>query len=70
VRDTDPELLDSLCEVMLVVDLGNDDLGCPGQRRDGCRSRATVVDDCCDSREERLQIDLVDGQAVGLAVRE
>ena len=70
VRGSDPEVVDSLCPVVLVVDLGHDHLGGAGLRGHGRGARATVVHDGSDPAEERLQIDLPDGHAVGFAVRQ
>ena len=44
MRGPDAEVMDSSCPVVLVVDLGDDDLGCTGQRGQGCGARAAVVD--------------------------
>src|SRR6266540_5422783 len=64
-RGPDSEILDSSRPVMLVVHLGDDDLGRTGQRGQGRGARATVVDDGRDPFEQRLQVGLADGQAVG-----
>src|ERR1700736_5564583 len=69
VGASDSELGDSLCPIELVVVLGDDDLGCSGSRGRGCRARTPVVHDAGDPLEERLLVDLSDGQAVGLFVR-
>src|SRR5688500_13321631 len=43
VRGSDPEVVDSLSPVVLVVDLGHDDLGYSGLGGYGRGARATVV---------------------------
>jgi hypothetical protein len=45
VRGADAEVGDSLREVVLVVQLRNDDLGCAGQCGSRCRARSTVMHD-------------------------
>ena len=67
---SDSEVVDSLCEVVLIVVLGDDDLGRSGSGGRGCGACATVVDDGGDSFEQRLLVDLSDGQAVRLIVHE
>jgi hypothetical protein len=68
MRASDSEVVDSLREVVLVMMLRNDDLGC--SRLCGCRggTGAAVVDDGSDPSEERLLVHLSDGQAVGFIV--
>jgi hypothetical protein len=68
VRGADPEFADSSGEVVLVVVLGNDDLGCPGPGGRGGGPRAAVVHDGGDPREERLLVDVSDRDAVGFIV--
>jgi hypothetical protein len=70
VRRSDVESIDSLRPVVLVVDLGHDDLGRTGQRGCGRRAGTAVVDDRCHPFEQRLQVDLADDQAVRLAVHQ
>ena len=70
VRGSDPEVVNTLCPVVLVVDLGHDDLGCSGLRGYGRGPRATVMHCGGDPPEERLQVDLPDGQAAGFVVRQ
>ncbi len=70
VRRSDPEVVDSLCPVVLVVELGYDDLGCSGSRGCGCGARPAVVHDGGDPLEKRLLVDLSDGQAVGFVVQQ
>jgi len=67
---SDSEVVDSLCEVVLIVVLGDDDLGCTGSRGRGCGAGAAVVVDGGDSFEQRLLVDLSDGQAVGFMVHQ
>jgi hypothetical protein len=55
---------------VLVVDLGDDDLGRAGARGSRRGARAAVVDDGRDALEQRLLVDLADGQAVGFVVHE
>ena len=70
VLGADAEVVYSLCPVVLIVDLGDDDLGCAGERGGGCSARAAVVDDCRDPLEKSLLVDLTDGQAVGVVVQQ
>lgn len=44
VRDSNTEVVDSLCPVVLIVHLGDDDLGSTGKRRDRCGPRSAVMD--------------------------
>jgi hypothetical protein len=68
VRDPDPEVADALCPVVLVVALGDDDLGCPGSCNRGGGARAAVVHDGSDPPEQRLMVGLCDQDAVGPVV--
>jgi hypothetical protein len=70
VRGSDSEVLDSLCEVGLVVHLRDDDLRRSSAGGRGRCPGAAVVHDRGDPPEQRLLIDLADGQAVGFAVHE
>jgi hypothetical protein len=70
MRDAYAELTDAVCEIVLVVVVRHDHLGCSGSRGCGCGAGAAVVDDGSDTREECLQVDLRDGQAVGFVVKQ
>jgi hypothetical protein len=70
VCDTDPEVANASGPIVLVVHLGDDDLGRAGQGRGGRGARAAVMDDGGDACEEDVLIHLADGQAVGLVVHE
>jgi hypothetical protein len=60
--------MDPLGPVVLVVHLRNDDMR-SARRRGKSRGACTaVMDDCCDMLEERLKVDLVDGEAAGIVV--
>src|ERR1700738_2526825 len=67
---SDSELVDSSGPVVLVVVLGDDDLGRPGSRGRGCGACAAMVHDGGDPLEECLLVDLSDGQAVGVIILE
>jgi hypothetical protein len=69
VRAADPEVLDALGKVVLVVHLGDDHLGCAGPGGRGGGAGAAVVDGGGDPLEDRLLIDLSDGDAVGSAAQ-
>ena len=62
VRGSDAEALDSLCKVVLIVPLGNDDLGGAGQRGCGGGARAAVMGGS-GGRLARLLVDLADGRS-------
>lgn len=66
VRGSDAEVADSLRPVALIVGLGDDDLGCAGERGRGRGARAAVVDGGCDLPEQPLLVDFADDQAAGL----
>jgi hypothetical protein len=68
VRASDSELVHSSCEVVLVMVLRDDDLGCSGSRGCGRRARAAVVYDRRYPPEQRLLVDLADREAVGAIV--
>ena len=53
MRDPDPNSLDELGEVGLVVEVRHDDLGRAGARGHGRGARAAVVHDGGHAREER-----------------
>ena len=68
VRCSDAQALDLSCPVVLIVDLRDGDLRCAGQSGDRRGAGAAVMDDRGGALEERLQIDFIDGEAVGLVV--
>jgi hypothetical protein len=70
VRGAYPQLEDAASPVMLVVVLRHDDLGSAGVRGRGRGARATVVHDRGDPGEQRLLVDLADGETVGCLVHE
>lgn len=70
MRDPNPDLLNPLCPIGLIVALGDDDLGDAGSCGGDRGACAAVVDDGGHSWEEGLLVYLAEGQAVGGVVEE
>ena len=68
VRSANPQIVYSLCPVVLVVELRNHDLGRASHRGCGGGARAAVVDDSGNPFEEGLLVDLAYSQTVVFAV--
>lgn len=70
MRSAYAELLDSLCKVVLVIHLRDDDLGSTSKRGKGCGACTAVMDNRRHPFEQRLQIGFADDQAVGFVIHD
>ena len=68
MRDADAQGVDSLRPVVLIVAIRDYELRRSGERGCGCSSRAAVVHDGSNPREERMHVDLADGEAVSFVL--
>jgi hypothetical protein len=68
MRRTYAQRVDSLRPVVLIVVIRDHDLWRAGERRCGRRSRAAVVRDGSNAREQCVHVDLADREAVSFVL--